>query len=148
MANDELTTVLAVGFGEAPGNEAAASITQAGSGREALELIRLVHFDLLVTASSLPDMPPCTLMRRVKAAWPWQKWAWVAAAITPSDEVTARMLGVTAIVDEPADWEQLVELARRLRCAEQSRRPAVAMARSSRSGGGRRPLQTAGDNRS
>jgi len=100
----------------AAGNRAGASGTtpsffHADSGKKALELLRMLRFDLLVTGDQLPDMPVGHLIRRVRAAWPWQKWAMVGSVLTAQDEIAARTLGAMAVFDAPPDWEALALLA-------------------------------------
>ena len=87
------------------------SFFHADSGKKALELMRMLRFDLLVTGDRLPDMPVGHLIRRVRAAWPWQKWAMVGASITTQDEIVARTLGALAVFDAPPDWESIGSLA-------------------------------------
>jgi hypothetical protein len=87
------------------------SFFHADSGKKALELLRMLHFDLLVTGDQLPDMPVSHFIRRVRGAWPWQKWAMVGSAITTQDEIAARTLGAVAVFDAPADWEAISSLA-------------------------------------
>ncbi len=101
-----------------------ASFFHAESGTKALELMRVLRFDLMVTGDALPDMTVSQLVRRVRAAWPWQKWALVAHSISPADEIGARSMGAMAVLDAPADWRMLAELAESI--AESNRARAVA----------------------
>jgi DNA-binding response OmpR family regulator len=87
------------------------SFFRADSGKKALELLRMLRFDLLVTGDRLPDMPVTHLIRRVRIAWPWQKWAMVGAALTTEDEIAARTLGAMAVFDAPPDWDAISSLA-------------------------------------
>jgi hypothetical protein len=87
------------------------SFFHADSGKKALELLRMLRFDLLVTGNRLPDMPISQLIRRVRVAWPWQKWAMVGSMISAHDEIAARTLGALAVFDAPPDWDALVSLA-------------------------------------
>jgi DNA-binding response OmpR family regulator len=107
--------------------ESDASFFHAESGAKALELMRVLRFDLLVTGDSLPDMTVNQLVRRVRAAWPWQKWALVANDISPQDEIAARSLGAMAVFDAPTDWRMLAELAESIR-ARAASAVATAMA--------------------
>jgi len=88
-----------------------ASLFLVDSGKKALELMRMFRFDLLVTGDVLPDMPVSHLLRRVRAAWPWQKWAIVGSSITTQDEIAARTLGALAVFDAPADWNAITSMA-------------------------------------
>jgi hypothetical protein len=87
------------------------SFFHADSGKKALELLRMLRFDLLVTGDRLPDMPIGHFLRRVRVAWPWQKWAMVGSSLTTQDEIAARTLGAMAVFDAPPDWEVLSSLA-------------------------------------
>jgi len=87
------------------------SFFHADSGKKALELLRMLRFDLLVTGDRLPDMPIGHFLRRVRVAWPWQKWAMVGSSITTQDEIAARTLGAMAVFDAPPDWEVISSLA-------------------------------------
>jgi DNA-binding NarL/FixJ family response regulator len=83
----------------------------ADSAKKALELLRMLRFDLLVTGDRLPDMPVGQFIRRVRVAWPWQKWAMVGSVLSARDEIAARTLGAMAVFDAPADWDALGTLA-------------------------------------
>jgi hypothetical protein len=87
------------------------SFFHADSGKKALELLRMLRFDLLVTGDHLPDMPVGQLIRRVRVAWPWQKWAMVGSELTAQDEIAARSLGAMAVFDAPPDWDAISSLA-------------------------------------
>jgi CheY-like chemotaxis protein len=87
------------------------SFFHADSGKKALELLRMLRFDLLVTGDRLPDMPVGQLIRRVRVAWPWQKWAMVGSVLTAQDEIAARSLGAMAVFDAPPDWDAIGSLA-------------------------------------
>jgi CheY-like chemotaxis protein len=89
----EQGSVLAVGLRDAD-RHAAGDCTVADSARSAIELLRMLRFDLVLTADHLPDMPVWQFVSRMRAAWPWQKWALVSSHLTEFDEVTARTLGV------------------------------------------------------
>jgi DNA-binding NarL/FixJ family response regulator len=91
------------------------SFLHADSARRAIELLRLMRFDLLLTSDRLPDMPLSTFINRVKRAWPWQRWVLVADEVGHRQELLARTLGVTAILDTRLNWEQLLEIAEHLR---------------------------------
>jgi DNA-binding response OmpR family regulator len=137
--HEEQPSVLAVGALDLPLEADAAGITHVETGREALEMLRVLRFDLLVTATGLPDMPVWRLVQRVRQVWPWQKWAMVAGQISPRDEMTARTLGVLAILDEPAHWPELCAIAESIRQrayqleAEQAATSAVSATRTVRS---------------
>jgi CheY-like chemotaxis protein len=90
------------------------------TGREAIELLRLARFDLVLLSTALPDLPLWNLVKRIRAAWPAQKWALLLvsdehgspASFAASDEVIARTLGASAILEgEHASWPAILELA-------------------------------------
>ena len=114
---------------------ATASFFHADSGKKALELLRVLRFDLLVTGDHLPDMSVSQLVRRVRTAWPWQKWALVGSQITVEDEITARTLGAMAVLDAPPDWQMLAEMADAI-CSRAASAAATAMANVGVSGTG------------
>src|SRR5687768_11885674 len=75
------------------------SLCHAGSGREALELLRVLRFDLVLVGRDLPDGPLWCFVREVQSVWPWQRWALVAPRLSEREEREARMLGVAQIVE-------------------------------------------------
>lgn len=99
----------------------------------------MLRFDLLVTGDRLPDMPIGQFLRRVRVAWPWQKWALVGSSITTQDEIAARSLGAMAVFDAPPDWEVLSSLA--ITAADQAAGLKLAFPRE----GGAERLQRLGD---
>jgi hypothetical protein len=122
-----------------PGTSLGVSFFHADSGKKALELLRMLRFDLLVTGDRLPDMPIGHFLRRVRVAWPWQKWAMVGSSITAEDEIAARALGAMAVFDAPPDWEVLSSLA--VTAADQ----AAGLKLASPHGRGAKRLQRLGD---
>ena len=89
-----------------------------GSGRRAVEMLRLLSFDLVMVGLRLPDVTVWDFVRRVRTAWAWQKWALVAGPLGPlteQQEVSARMLGAVAIYDDMPPGEQVAAIAARLR---------------------------------
>jgi hypothetical protein len=74
--------------------------------------MRSTRFDLIVTAHRLPDIALWDLLRIMRSAWPWQRWALVADERTCArDEVRARALGVTRIFDAAPMLDELIALA-------------------------------------
>jgi DNA-binding response OmpR family regulator len=110
MRNDDMPQVLTVGCENVPTDEAS-GFFNAESGKRAIELLRMLRFDLVLTNVQLEDGPAWSLIRKMKAAWPWQKWAMVGHRISPQDEITARTLGVIRIFDEQVDWDEVSQLA-------------------------------------
>ena len=103
-----------VGNGQLPVMGEEATLITADGARTAIEMMRMLKFDLLLTGTVLPDMPLLQFVSRVKAAWPWQKWALVAGNLSPREEVIIRTLGVTRIFDQQIEPEALVKLGERL----------------------------------
>ena len=89
--------------------------TAAGDAREVLLRLRAAHVDLLLTGPTVGATPFDSLMRRVRAVRPAQKWALVAPDVGPESEIEARSLGVLAIFDGPPSAAQLREIFRQLR---------------------------------
>ncbi|HEX6960939.1 MAG TPA: hypothetical protein VF175_03675 [Lacipirellula sp.] len=99
-------TVLMVGVATAPRPSSAVDIYVARSMREALATIRLVSFDLIVAGLDDPAIDVWTLMDRVAAAWPQQRWVLASPEITAEEEILARSLGAVMVLSAvPAgDW--------------------------------------------
>lgn len=85
--------------------------TAAGAAAE----MRAHRFDLLVVSTELPDLPVWTLLRRVRAARPSQKWALASDVIVDREEIEARSLGALAILPGRPTAAQLAALAASLR---------------------------------
>ena len=79
--------------------DAGLDVQYAASGREAIELLRVLRFDLVLTGQALPDMSAAMLLARVRTAWPWQKSVLVCSELSESQERQARSLGVVSILD-------------------------------------------------
>lgn len=107
---------------------AAATVTEVDSGRQALAMLRVVPFDLVAVGDGLTDMSANDFAHTLRQAKPWQRWVSVRDAAANGeidaavgvadeiDEVTARTLGALAVFDgSPDDWPQVIELARRVR---------------------------------
>lgn len=87
----------------------------ADSAHRALELLRLMRFELLLTGDRLADMPLETFIVRVKRTWPWQRWVLVTGSSDHRQELLARSLGVMAVIDAPLRLDELLEITRNLR---------------------------------
>src|SRR5690349_13517958 len=105
---DNQISVLGVCLKDAPAGvkPEAISFCSADSGLKALEMARLLRFDLVLASAAIPDVPLWTLVGKIKAGCYWQKWALVAEEITPSQELKARMLGCLTILEATPSWEQ------------------------------------------
>jgi DNA-binding response OmpR family regulator len=108
------TTVLGVALDDVPEQVGSAAFTSARSARQAIEMLRLLRFDLVVVGLRTPDMSAWQFVQRMRAGWPGQKWALVAGTLRTSEELNARTLGALVIFDEPADWSAIGEMARSL----------------------------------
>ena len=86
----------------------------ADTGGRAIELLRMLKFDLVVIGQQLADMPVWNLVQRMRMAMPGQKWAFVGREIPPREEVMARSLGVVGVFDADADWSELLHVATRI----------------------------------
>ena len=84
----EQGSILTVGLRDADLGDVSRACTVAETARSAIELLRMLRFDLVVTADHLPDMPVFQFVKRMRAAWPWQKWALVSNRLTIQDEIT------------------------------------------------------------
>jgi DNA-binding response OmpR family regulator len=113
MPELEQAALLAVGV-DAKEN-LAAEVLIAATGRRAIELMRLMQFDLLVVAPNIADMPLWQFVQRVRMTRPWQRWALATDQLTPQEEVTARSLGVIGIFKEKTDWPELLHVAESIR---------------------------------
>ncbi len=85
------------------------------SGRRAIDMLRMLSFDLVVVGMRLPDISTWDFVRRVRTGWAWQKWALVGGAITDQQEVTARMFGSVRIYDVMPSSDELLKLASDMR---------------------------------
>jgi len=112
--SEALPSVLSVGL-VAPGDNDRASYVNASSGGRALELLKLLHVDLLVVAPRLGDLSIAMLVRQARIISPWLKWVLAGPDISTQDEVAARCNGALAVIDDPNDWTELESLAASVR---------------------------------
>jgi len=108
--SEAVPSVLSVGL-IAPSDNDRASYVNANSGSRALELMNLLHFDLLVVAPRLGDLSIAMLVRQARIISPWMKWVLAGPGITSQDEIAARCNGVLAVLDDLNDWTELESLA-------------------------------------
>lgn len=85
------------------------------SGRRAIDMLRMLSFDLVVVGMRIPDISTWDFVRRVRTGWAWQKWALVGGAITEQQEITARMFGSVKIYDVMPSSDEVLQLASHLR---------------------------------
>ena len=108
--------VLIVGMSEVPSKADALVCYTARSGREAIEMLRMFSFDLLLIGDCpLTDISSSDLIRKVRKASPWQRWAKYAPHCSKSEEREARSLGVTCIFHTMPTQAALCRLAKAAR---------------------------------
>lgn len=103
MDSLEKPTLLTIGIPELPWRSQSINRYTAASVREAVAIIRLITFDLLLVGLNDPRLNVWDLMRRVTAAWPQQRWILASQNITPQQEILGRSLGALMILDECPD---------------------------------------------
>ena len=85
------------------------------SGRRAIDMMRMLSFDLVVVGMRIPDLSTWDFLRRIRTGWAWQKWALIGGAITEQQEITARMFGPLKIYDVMPSSDELLQLTAALR---------------------------------
>lgn len=85
------------------------------NGRRAIDMLRMVSFDMMLVGLNLPDMATWDFLRHLKTAFPYQKWALVGGPITEQQEVAARVFGCTTIFDSTPTSSELLTLTARMR---------------------------------
>jgi len=85
------------------------------NGRRAIDMLRMVSFDMLLVGLNLPDMATWDFLRHLKAAFPHQKWALVGGPITEQQEINARMFGCTTMFETTPNSSELLALTARMR---------------------------------
>jgi hypothetical protein len=121
-------SLLSVGL-DVPPDAPDGSFVSAESAGRALELMKLLRFDLVVVSPELAGMSIPHFARQLRLVAPWQKWVLATSAgegLTMQDELAARCNGALAVIDDVGDWSELLALAARCRGAAQ-RANAVAM---------------------
>lgn len=93
-----------------------AQVTPARSGREALQLVRDQHFDLIISDISMPEMDGYQLLQEIRTSETAQNIP--ALALTgygrPADIERARAAGFSEHVIKPLDIDKLFEIVCRL----------------------------------
>jgi DNA-binding response OmpR family regulator len=107
--------VLSLGTTSPVAPDGAIAVKVASSPRQALEMLKARHFDLLIVTAELRGADWSELVRRVRIECPATPWALVDSQSSESARDVARMLGAAAIYDQPPDAEALQALIRRLR---------------------------------
>lgn len=85
------------------------------SGRRAIDMLRILSFDVTLVGTRIPDINCWDLIRRIRAGWAWQKWALVASDLTQEQEITARSFGSVKIFDSMPAADEILQLAAKLR---------------------------------
>jgi CheY-like chemotaxis protein len=92
-------------------------ITTAHNGRDALQLARAGHFDLVITDLRMPGLGGVELARRVKAARPDTQFIWITAYGCHNVAEDCARLGILACLDKPLE---IGEIRRRVQEALRS----------------------------
>jgi DNA-binding NarL/FixJ family response regulator len=87
----------------------------AQNGRRAIDMLRMVSFDVVLVGLKLPDMSAWDFLVHLKAAFPHQKWALVGGPVTEQQEVKARMFGCLTIFENTPSSAELLSLTSRTR---------------------------------
>lgn len=85
------------------------------SGRRAIDMMRMLSFDMVVVGDRLPDTNTWDFVRRLKTGFAQQKWAYVGGMISDEQERTARMFGAIKVYDVMPSSDELIELTAALR---------------------------------
>ena len=87
----------------------------AQNGRRAIDMLRMVSFDVVLVGLKLPDMSAWDLLSHLKTAFPHQKWALVGGPVTEQQEVKARMFGCMTLFENTPSGTELLSLTSRTR---------------------------------
>jgi CheY-like chemotaxis protein len=96
--------------------DSGAEVTVAGSGHEALDLVKQRRFDSLITDMRMPVMNGAVLVHEIRALDPGLPAIVITAYTGESDLADARNEGVLAVLPKPVpipQLESLLEVARR-----------------------------------
>jgi DNA-binding NtrC family response regulator len=85
------------------------------NGRRAIDMLRMVSFDVVLVGMRIPDISTWDFLRHMKTAFPNQKWALVGGPITEQQEVKARMFGCSTLFDSTPTGAELLQLTSRMR---------------------------------
>lgn len=75
-------------------------LSLAATGCEAIELLKVLRFDLLLVANGLPDMSVWSFAETVRHHWPWQRWAMLAPGASTTEVRLAGERGAVGVFDE------------------------------------------------
>jgi CheY-like chemotaxis protein len=85
------------------------------NARRAVDMMRMVSFDLVLVGAHLPDMSAWDFLIHLKTAFPHQRWALVGGPITEQQEIKARSFGCLTMFDTTPSSADLVNLTTRSR---------------------------------
>jgi DNA-binding NtrC family response regulator len=95
-----------------------ATVSEAGTGREALAAAAAQAFDVALTDLGLPDMPGATLIAGIHAATSGRTSVAVVSGAAPDDLAHAVHVGAERAFAKPVDWDDLLRyLAHRRQAA-------------------------------
>src|SRR5688572_17738386 len=114
MSEREQLSLLAVGLPAMARLLPQLQIREVASAREMLAMMRVCSFDLLLAGERVEGMSVWSLMKRVKTAWPNQRWMFVSENFDEQDEIRARSLGALSVLDFRSSCEQLQDFAEAL----------------------------------
>jgi hypothetical protein len=75
----------------------AKNLTYAATGYEAVELLRVMSFDMILVCRDVFDMGPWDLAEAIRKYWPWQRWALLAPTPTAEEVRLAGELGAIGV---------------------------------------------------
>lgn len=121
------STVLTIGVATPLRPSSSLDLYAASTVREALATLRLVSCDLVLAGLDDPSIDVWTVMQRVLAAWPQQRWILAASDLTPEEEILARSLGALMVLNAVPDETWLAECAASLQERRSRRLPPLPL---------------------
>jgi hypothetical protein len=109
LLDEETIRVLAVNC-RVSGGAGEVDVTDVDSVAAVLSAVRLMQFDLLLTSSTIAGLAVWPLAQKVRRVRPKLRWWLVARGLSDDQEVLARTLGVTRIL-ESAPTGELIRAA-------------------------------------
>jgi len=85
------------------------------NGRRAIDMLRMVSFDVVLVGLRIPDVSTWEFLRHMKTAFPNQKWALVGGPVTEQQEIKARMFGCSTLFEATPSGSELMQLTSRMR---------------------------------
>jgi hypothetical protein len=128
MTQESAPCLLSVGLNVPPDGPDGSYVYADSAGR-ALELMKLLRFDLVVVSPELAGMSIPHFARRLRMIAPYQKWALATVngeVLTQQDELAARCNWALAVIDDVGNWSEIAGLAGKSRSAAR-RQAMVAM---------------------